>query len=317
VASVDGVASGSSERSPFLKRPATRAAGLFLAIWVVCFVYLAVGGGNFLFPISSLVLFGIILTGIAIFLTRKAAAPAVSVAKPKQESIVLLLYLVVYALLIFGPVSGLLRAAVPDPRAQELALLAYKLVAHLLIPILLLRAIGGHVRDVVDAGLGRRGVLLTLLLFSAFMIVVVALLNSIFEQLAGTGLSPAAVAVWIVVTWLWYSLEVGVTEEFLFRGLIQSRLTAWIGAAPMAIVATSILFALVHVPSLYLRGGEAVAAQAGDLSQVIALAIASLAPISIMIGTLWYRTRSFLLVVLVHGAIDTMPGVEQMIAIWG
>jgi membrane protease YdiL (CAAX protease family) len=36
-----------------------------------------------------------------------------------------------------------------------------------------------------------------------------------------------------------------------------------------------------------------------------------------MLGTLWYRTRSFALVVLVHGAIDTMPGVAEMIRIWG
>jgi hypothetical protein len=36
-----------------------------------------------------------------------------------------------------------------------------------------------------------------------------------------------------------------------------------------------------------------------------------------MMGTLWYRTRSFVLVVLVHGAIDTMPGVKGMISLWG
>ena len=36
-----------------------------------------------------------------------------------------------------------------------------------------------------------------------------------------------------------------------------------------------------------------------------------------MMGVLWYRTRSFLLVVLAHGAIDTMPGVQEMIRTWG
>jgi membrane protease YdiL (CAAX protease family) len=60
-----------------------------------------------------------------------------------------------------------------------------------------------------------------------------------------------------------------------------------------------------------------VAKQAASLPQITALAVAALAPISIMMGTLWYRTRSFVLVVLVHGAIDTMPGVKGMINLWG
>jgi membrane protease YdiL (CAAX protease family) len=223
----------------------------------------------------------------------------------------------VYALLIFGPLSGLLRSSLPPGRAQELVMLAYKLAVHIAIPILLVHLAKGHIRGIFDVGLGRRGVLPALAIVSAFMIVAVAMLNSIFEQLGASGLSILAICGWIAITWFWYSLEVGVTEEFLFRGLLQSRLTAWFQSGPRAIVLTSIMFALAHVPTFYLRGGEEIAKQAASLPQIIALAVAALAPISIMMGTLWYRTRSFALVVLVHGAIDTMPGVKEMIQIWG
>lgn len=303
--------------TPFRERSSTRAAAGFFILWAICVAFLALTGGNFLFPISSLLLFGVVLTGLVVFLTRHSDAPAVPVERPQRESIVLLVYLLIYALLIFGPLSGWVRSAVPAGRGQDLAILAYKLVVHIVIPILLITKAGGHIKGVFDGGLSRRGVIPAFVVVSTFMIVAVAMLNSIFETLAASGLSPLWVLIWIAVTWAWYSVEVGVTEEFLFRGLLQSRLTAWLSSGPLAIVVTSVIFALVHVPTFYLRGGEEIAKQAGTLPQIIALAIAALAPISIMLGTLWYRTRSFLLVVLVHGAIDTMPGVEKMIRTWG
>ncbi|HET7433317.1 MAG TPA: CPBP family intramembrane glutamic endopeptidase [Thermoanaerobaculia bacterium] len=293
-----------------------RAAVLYGAIWSVCVAYLASRGGNFLFPISSLILFGIVLTGVAIFLTRKTAAPPVPVARPRVESLAILAYLVIYAAVFFGPLSGWIRNAVPAGSSRELTVLAYKLVVHLALPALLIKVVGGSLSGIFDGGLKRRGVLVTLAAFCVLMIVVVGLLNSIFEQLAARGLSTPAVAGWLLAAWAWMSVEVGVTEEFLFRGLLQSRLTAWIGSAPFAIVATAIVFALVHVPAFYLRGGEEVAKQAANLPQIIALTIAALGPIGIMLGTLWHRTRSFLLMVLVHGAIDTMPNIEKMIRIW-
>ncbi len=153
--------------------------------------------------------------------------------------------------------------------------------------------------------------------FSTLMIVAVGMMNSIFETLSAQGLSAAVIAGWVLLAWLWLSIEAGVCEEFLFRGLLQSRLTAWIDSAPMAVIVTSVIFSLAHVPSFYLRDGEALTGQAVGLVQIAALCIGALAPISIMLGTLWHRTRSFLLVVLVHGAIDAMPAVERMMRIWG
>jgi membrane protease YdiL (CAAX protease family) len=307
---------GALARKRFWKRHSVQAAACYLAIWAGCVGYLAFRGGNFLFPVSSLVLFGFILTGAAIFLTRKTQAPSVPVARPRIESLVILGYLAFYSFVLFGPLSGLVKQAFAPGPVQEFAVLAYKLIVHLAIPALLIRAVHGHLKGIFDAGLRRRGVLLTLCVFSGLMIVLVSLLNSLFEQLRAKGISTSATAAWILAAWIWMALETGLTEEFLFRGLLQTRLKAWLGSAPMAIALTAIVFALVHVPSFYLRGGAAVAKQASDLPQIIALSIGGLGPIAIMLGTLWERTRSFLLVVLVHGAIDAMPYVKEMIGIW-
>ena len=303
-------------RPPFWKKQTTRAVALYLVVWTGCVSYLAIKGGNFLFPVSSLILFGGILTGVAIFLTRKTPAPSVPVARPRVETLTILAYLLVYTFVLFWPVSGMVKRAFAPGPLQEFVVLAYKMIVHLAIPALLIRAVCGHLKGIFDPGLRRRGVLLTLSVFSGLMIVLVALLNSLFDQLRAKGLSTSATVGWILAAWIWMALEVGVTEEFLFRGLLQTRLKAWLNSAPMAIVLTAILFALVHVPSFYLRGGAAVAKQAATLPQIIALSIGALGPIAILLGTLWERTRSFLLIVLVHGAMDAMPYVQEMIGIW-
>ena len=298
------------------KRQGTVATAAFLLLWAACVALLAASGDNFLFPIASLVVFGIVLTGLALFLTRKTDAPPVPVAHPKRESLVLLAYLLVYTLILFGPLFGMVKDAFEPGRAQQSAVVAYKLLVHVIAPAMLIYAARGHLRGIFDTGLRRRGVAVTLVLFSVLMIVAVAMLNSSFEQLSARGLPAAAIVGWVLFAWAWMSVEAGFCEEFFFHGLLQSRLIAWLGSAPFGILVTVVLYALAHVPGFYLRGGEGVAAQASGLPQIIALAIAGLGPIALLLGILWHRTRSFLLVVVVHGAIDTMPAVDKLIRIW-
>src|SRR4051794_14729824 len=88
-----------------------QAATLFLMVWAACVIYLAISHGNFVFPISSFILFGLVSTGVVIFLTRKTDAPRVPVARPRAESLVILGYLLFYAFVLFGPVSGIVKKA--------------------------------------------------------------------------------------------------------------------------------------------------------------------------------------------------------------
>jgi uncharacterized protein len=50
--------------------------------------------------------------------------------------------------------------------------------------------------------------------------------------------------------------------------------------------------------------------------QVAAFTFATLSPISIAFGILWVRSRSLLLVVLVHGSIDALPFTYEFVKIW-
>jgi membrane protease YdiL (CAAX protease family) len=134
------------------------------------------------------------------------------------------------------------------------------------------------------------------------------------EQIAGTGVSGAEVLLWIGAAWLWMSLEAGLTEEYLFRAGLQSRLSAWFGSPLTAILIGCVVFGLVHAPGLFLRGGPGTDGWSTDPVQVVAFTIATLSPIGIMLAVLWARTRSLLLVILIHGAIDALPHTAEMIA---
>jgi membrane protease YdiL (CAAX protease family) len=76
------------------------------------------------------------------------------------------------------------------------------------------------------------------------------------------------------------------------------------------------LFGLAHAPGLYLRGGPGVDGWSTDPIQVAAFTIATLSPLSILFGVLWARTRSLLLVVLLHASVDVLPFTSEFISIW-
>jgi uncharacterized protein len=168
-----------------------------------------------------------------------------------------------------------------------------------------------------DTGHQRRGFWLALIVLSAAMFALLALVSPSLKQIAELNLSPAAAVPWVLASWIWISIEAGFCEEFFFRACLQSRLTAWLNSPAAAIFATSILFGLSHWPGLYFRGGPGVDGWSTDPIQVAAFAVATLSPLAVSMGVLWSRSRSLLLVALVHGAIDALPATAEFVHIWG
>ena len=305
------------ERSQLTDRTAVRALIAYLAVWGASTGYLAATGGDWVFPIASLVIFGLILSGIIWFLTRRMHAPPVPVEKPKRESLGLLAYLALYAFLLIGVWLGTVREAIPEGPNQELAVLAYKLLIHVGVPVALILMLGGAVRPLFDPGTSRRGFWTTLIVLSALMFALLAVVSPSLKQIGELKLDPATTLVWVLLSWLWLSVEAGLCEEFLFRACIQSRLAAWMKSPVAGILLTSVLFGLAHWPGLFLRGGPDVDGWSTDPIQVAAFTIATLSPLSVSLGLLWARSRSLLLIVLVHGAIDALPHTAEMFRIWG
>ena len=303
-------------RSDLFSRDGIRAVIAYLLIWAAAVAYLAVRGADWTFPIAVLVIFGLILGGIIWFLTRKMNAPAVPVAHPQRESVGLLAYLAIYAVLLIGIWLGSIRHAIPPGQTQELAVLGYKLLIHVAVPTAIILALGGAIRPLFDSGVKRRGFWTTLIVLCALMFALLAVVSPSLKQIGAIGLAPIAAVAWVLAAWAWNSVEAGLCEEFFFRACLQSRLAAWLKSPVTAVLATSLLFALSHWPGLYLRGNPEVDGWSTDPIQVAAFTIATLSPLSIALGLLWARSRSLLLIVLVHGAIDALPNTAELVHIW-
>ena len=302
--------------SEFLGPTGARALVGYVAVWGVSTAYLAATGGDWVFPIASLLIFGLMLGGLIWFLTRKMDAPAVPVANPRRQSLAFLGYIAVYAVLLIGIWLGSIKQAIPPGQTQELAVLAYKLLIHVGIPIAIIAVFGGALRPLFDTGIERRGFWPALIVLSALMFALLSVVSPSLRLIGALGLAPIAAVGWVAVSWVWYSVEAGLCEEFLFRAGLQSRLTAWLSSPATAIVVTSILFGLAHWPGLYLRGGPGTDGWSTDPIQVAAYTIATLSPLSVALGLLWARSRSLLLIVLVHGSIDALPNTAELVRIW-
>lgn len=302
--------------SEFLGPTGARALVGYVAVWGVSTAYLAATGGDWVFPIASLLIFGLMLGGLIWFLTRKMDAPAVPVANPRRQSLAFLGYIAVYAVLLIGIWLGSIKQAIPPGQTQELAVLAYKLLIHVGIPIAIIAVFGGALRPLFDTGIERRGFWPALIVLSALMFALLSVVSPSLRLIGALGLAPVAAVGWVAVSWVWYSVEAGLCEEFLFRAGLQSRLTAWLSSPATAIVVTSILFGLAHWPGLYLRGGPGTDGWSTDPIQVAAYTIATLSPLSVALGLLWARSRSLLLIVLVHGSIDALPNTAELVRIW-
>jgi membrane protease YdiL (CAAX protease family) len=300
----------------FQSRPAKVALSSYLLIWGASTFYLGMKGADWVFPIVSLLLFGGIVSALGWWLTRQAEPKVVAVHRPGLQTAVFAGYVVLYAFALVGLGLGAVKGSLPPGQVQEIAVLAYKLAIHVAVPAALVLALGGKLKDTARAGLRQRGVILSLIALSALFFALLTLVSPSLRNMSGVGLTFPSALFWVALAWVWMSLEAGLCEEYLFRAVLQSRLSAWLASPIVAIAITSVTFALVHWPGLYLRGGPGVDGWSTDPGQVAAFTIATLSPLSIMLGVLWSRTHSLLLVAVVHGAIDALPHTAEFAQIW-
>jgi membrane protease YdiL (CAAX protease family) len=289
---------------------------VFLALWGASVGYLAWSGGDWTFPLIALGVFGVALSAIAWLTTRGADAPRIEVRRPVLESGAVLIYLTLYALVFLGWGLGAAREAVPDERAQEGFVLVLKLLVHVVGPALLLLALGAKIAPLFQAGLKGRKFWRTLIIMGAILIGLLMVVSPSLKQINELNAPPTLLAWAIPAAFIWLAIEAGLCEEFLYRAVLQTRLTALFNSAWMGIGISSILFGLAHAPGLYLRGGPGVDGWSTDVFQVIAYTIATLAPLSLLFGFIYARTKSLLLVVLLHAAVDVLPNTASFVRTW-
>jgi membrane protease YdiL (CAAX protease family) len=297
---------------------AVAAALVYAALWGVAVYYLYAAGNEDGATTAALVMavFGLALSGLAWLLTLGAKAPPIEVKRPALESGALVVYLAIYAVGFLGYGMSAARAAFPPGQEQEVLVLGLKLAVHVVAPVLLLLALGVRLGPLFQAGLNGRKFWRTLIVLGAIFLALLCVISPSLHDIAATQ-APWTTLAWVApVSFVWIAVEAGLNEEFLFRAVLQTRLSALFKSPWAGVIVTSLLFGLGHAPGLFLRGGPDVDGWSSDPLQVIAYTIAVLSPMGLLFGLIYARTKSLLLVVLLHALIDVLPNMAEFIRIW-
>lgn len=211
---------------------------------------------------------------------------------------------------------GAIRTVLAAGREQDVLVLVVKRVVHVGCPALLLWALGAKLAPLFNGGLGRPGFWPPLLVLGAIILALLSVVSPTLQPIAALHASVTTLLWALAAGFIWMALKAGLCEEFLYRAVLQTRLAAVLKLEAGAVVLGALIFSLAHVPGLYLRGKPGVDAYSTDLIQVVSFTIATLSPIAVLFGTLWARTRSLLLTVLLHAAVDVLRNLADFVRTW-
>ena len=150
-----------------------------------------------------------------------------------------------------------------------------------------------------------------------------SLIFILFNYFLGSGARPIRegqfgtnqIFIGMPIAFLWLVIEVGLVEEFFFRGLVQSRMAAYFKSEISGIVLTCLIFGLAHAPGLIFRGAGSIS-PAGESPSIllgIGYTIVVLSVTGFCFGIIWSRTRNLFVLMLIHAAGDLMPNFGEIV----
>jgi membrane protease YdiL (CAAX protease family) len=105
-------------------------------------------------------------------------------------------------------------------------------------------------------------------------------------------------------------LTTGVTEEFFFRGVLQTRLAVAFRSKLVGVIVTAILFGLYHVPYAYLNPNWP---SYGDLGAALQAGLANGFLGGVVLGGVYVMAGGNLVApIIVHALIDVFPAMTQI-----
>ncbi|GAA0709642.1 CPBP family intramembrane glutamic endopeptidase [Dokdonella soli] len=290
----------------------------YVGCYVAALIYLSVSGGEgaWLDALVSFAILGVAFPALAVLLTRKIRLPELRSAAPAATGMVI--YLAVFALVVLGFGFTAIHREVQAEPLLSITLLVIKLMTMVAVPALILGMLTGGMRDWFAPRWHTQRLWLPLVGIGVAMLMFEAIFGRGLMTLSALHAAPT-VLVWAVpACFVWLSLEVGITEEFLFRVALQSSLADRLRSPVAGVVIAALLFGLAHAPGLYLRGSAG--AEGVDtpvsISWAMAYSVAVISPSGILFGVLWARTRSFALIIVLHALTDLLPNVAPFLQGW-
>src|SRR5215510_2179139 len=277
--------------------------------------------------IIVLVVFGGVFPLLAWAATLRAVPLSISVKPSTSALIALTGYVILLSLyLVGGPQwidQHLPHSWIDSARTRFFVGLAKKLLVFVGIPFIIFRfGFGYRARDF---GIQREG--LRALVGSHLPVVLVVggafLCFQYFFSGGGAAFrrehfTPFQLFVGLPLCFVWLFFEVGLVEEFFFRGLVQSQFAAAFKSEVSGVVLMSLIFGLAHAPGFIFRHAGEVEGLGSNPSAVdaIAYSIVVLAVSGITFGIIWARTKNLFAVMLIHAAGDLLPNFAGFVRTW-
>jgi hypothetical protein len=151
------------------------------------------------------------------------------VKKPGQETMILLAYLVALAIFITWGLPAV-GALAPTEPWKSVSVLAAKLAAFAVVPMVLFRALGYAVRNFFGTPSQWRQHLGPELWMAIILILFQAVFGRGLSEIRHSGLLARILLSGVPFTYVWLLVEVGLVEEFFFRCLPQTA-ADWAEAA--------------------------------------------------------------------------------------
>lgn len=116
-----------------------------------------------------------------------------------------------------------------------------------LIPLLLLRTGGDAIAPLFRSRMPRQRLIGLAVAFSCTFLVVMALVTPSLSQLQQLQPTVTQVVAGNAITIIWVTFTAAVTEEVMFRGVLQTRLESVLSSAAACVVVGAVVFAVAHV----------------------------------------------------------------------
>ena len=278
--------------------------------------------------LMELLIFGVGFSLIACWTTARARPLVVAQHPTPREMLGLAAYvLTLSAYLALGPQtidSWLPPDWIAYDRIRFFVTLIKKLIVFVVVPFALFGPLCGYALR--DFGWQRAGFRE---LFRSHLPVVLVCSAAIltFQYFLGGGAAPLRegkfnahqLILGLPLCFAWLAIEAGLVEEFFFRALLQSRLSAWFRSEVTGVVLMALLFGLAHAPGFIFRHAGIVEGLGANPSALdaIAYSIVTLAVGGIFFGIIWARTRNLAALIIIHAATDLFPNLSDFVRTWG
>jgi membrane protease YdiL (CAAX protease family) len=190
--------------------------------------------------------------------------------------------------------------------------LFFKFILLLIIPYLIYRKLGYRLADlpaVFQPSI--RTVTVLILAFLAGNILNLKHLDWIGERLPD--FTTSQIAIRLIAGLILPLVTAGFPEEFVYRGILQTRIEAVWGRIAAVLLSTT-LFTAWHIPTRYLLA-HGIEGTAGELGSVLIGTGIPVFVFSLIFSVLWDRYRRFWPLVAAHWGVDSLPAISSLFGV--